>query len=86
MNYKSLRDMSRKELENGLHEELLEAAKYNLFHPATDGGGPIPNPAVYESELARRETIRLAKWMTVAVACNAAFIAVDIVLRWVFRS
>ena len=81
MNDKPLRDWTRKELE----EESQRARQYSRLGGGS-GGGPIIPPELYESELSRRETIRLAKWMTVAVACNAAFIAVDIVLRSVFRS
>ena len=79
MNDKPLRDWTRKEL-----EEASNGARQSSIGGA--GGRPIIPPELYELELSRRETIRLAKWMTVAVACNATFIAVDIVLRWVFRS
>ena len=84
MNDKPLRDWSRKEL-----EEASNRARQHFGMGGGGGGGssftPIP-PEWYESELSRRETVNLAKWMTVAVVCNAVFIAADIVLRWVSRS
>ena len=76
-NYGSLRNMSRKELE----EEIRQAALNDLL----EGPAAIRKTVVYESELARRDTNRLTFWMTVAVMCNAVFIAADIVLRWVSR-
>ena len=84
MNDKPLRDWSRKEL-----EEASNRARGH-FGIGMGGGGtansvnPI-QPEWYEAELSRRETIKLAKWMTVAVMCNAVFIVADIVLRWVLR-
>ena len=82
MNDKPLRKWTREELEDASNR----ARQFYGTIPGSGGGGStnIP-PELYESELSRREATRLAKWMTVAVGCNAVFIAVDIVLRWVFR-
>ena len=72
----SLRNLSRREL----REKLRVAALNDLLE-----GTSVEKTIVYESELARRDTNRMAFWMTVAVVCNAVFIAADILLRWVSR-
>ena len=78
---KPLRKWTREELEDASNK----ARMYYGSMGGAGGGGPQIPPEFYESELSRRETIRLGKWMTIAVVCNAVFIAADIVFRWLFR-
>lgn len=77
--------MSRKELKKELHEIAISSILVRSGEEERRDS-LITNLGLLESELARRDTHRLTKWMVVAVVCNALFIAVDIVLKVVSPS